>query len=68
VKQRVKIALAALLLGGGLPVLASSAISIAPVKTLKIERELSEEGRACITCHQQVSPARWPTGSTAATP
>jgi hypothetical protein len=29
--------------------LADSAISIAPVKTLKIDRGLSVEGKACIT-------------------
>ena len=33
--------------------LADPAISIAAVKTLKIDRGLSAEGKACITCHQQ---------------
>ena len=36
----------------------TSAGSLADVKTLKISRELSEEGKACITCHQQVSPGQ----------
>ena len=34
----------------------SAALSIAGVKTLKIERGLSAEGKACITCHQQTTP------------
>ena len=34
----------------------SSAISVAGVKTLKIDRGLSVEGKACITCHQQITP------------
>ena len=36
----------------------STAINVPGVKTLKIERGLSEEGRACITCHQQVTPGQ----------
>jgi hypothetical protein len=36
----------------------STAISVAGVKTLKIDRGLSEEGKACITCHQQTSPGQ----------
>ena len=34
----------------------SSGISLAGVKTLKIDRGLSEDGKACITCHQQTTP------------
>ena len=41
------------------PALADTALSIAPVKTLKVNRDLTEEGRACITCHQQVSPGQY---------
>ena len=36
----------------------SSAISVAAVKTLKIDRGLTEEGKACITCHQQTTPGQ----------
>ena len=36
----------------------SSAISVANAKTLKIERGMTEEGRACITCHQQTTPGQ----------
>ncbi len=36
----------------------STALSIAGVKTLKIERGLSAEGKACITCHQQTTPGQ----------
>ena len=36
----------------------STAMSVAGVKTLKIDRGLSEEGRACITCHQQTPPGQ----------
>ena len=36
----------------------STALDVARVKTLKIERNLTEEGRACITCHQQTTPGQ----------
>jgi hydroxylamine dehydrogenase len=34
----------------------SNALSLANVKTLKIDRGITEEGKACITCHQQTTP------------
>lgn len=42
----------------GAPALAAdtSPGSLAAVKTLKVDRGLSEEGKACISCHQQISP------------
>ena len=36
----------------------TSAGSLAAAKTLKIDRRLSADGKACITCHQQVSPGQ----------
>ena len=36
----------------------STAISVPTVKTLKIDRGLSEDGKACITCHQNVTPGQ----------
>ena len=36
----------------------STAISVATVKTLKIDRGLSADGKACITCHQNVTPGQ----------
>ena len=36
----------------------STAISVASVKTLKIDRGLSEDGKACITCHQKTTPGQ----------
>lgn len=36
----------------------TTALDIASVKTLKIERSMTEEGRACITCHQQTTPGQ----------
>ena len=51
--------LGALLFSLGVQVSAeSTAMNVATVKTLKIDRGLSEEGRACITCHQQTTPGQ----------
>ena len=36
----------------------STALNVASAKTLKIDRGLSEDGRACITCHQQTTPGQ----------
>jgi hypothetical protein len=36
----------------------STAMNVAGARTLKIDRGLSEEGRACITCHQQITPGQ----------
>ena len=36
----------------------SSAIDVANAKILKIERGMTEEGRACISCHQQTTPGQ----------
>ena len=57
-KRFFQVGLGAVLLGLATLSLADTALSIAPVKTLKINRDLSEEGKACITCHQQVSPGQ----------
>ena len=57
-KRLTHCALAAVLCCAVALSLADTAISIAPVKTLQINRDLSEEGKACITCHQQVSPGQ----------
>lgn len=57
-KRFLKFGLAVAMLGVATLSLADTSMSIAPVKTLKINRDLSEEGKACITCHQQVSPGQ----------
>ncbi len=49
---------AALLALGSLAMASTSPGSLATARTLKIDRNLSEEGKACITCHQQVSPGQ----------
>ena len=57
-KRLIQVGLSVAMLGVAALSLADTAISIAQVKTLKINRDLSEEGKACITCHQQVSPGQ----------
>ncbi|MEH6571116.1 MAG: multiheme c-type cytochrome, partial [Halioglobus sp.] len=46
------------LCASGLLFAGTSAGSLATVKTLKIDRGLSAEGKACITCHQQNTPGQ----------
>ena len=50
-KRLIQSGLTTVLLAAAAVSLADTAISIAPVKTLRIDRELSPEGKACITCH-----------------
>ena len=58
-RRLLRFCLPLLLLSASPLVLAeSTALSIAGVKTLKIERGLSAEGKACITCHQQITPGQ----------
>jgi hypothetical protein len=49
IKSLVRTVVAVLTMSLSALSLADSAISIAPVKTLKIDRGLSVEGKACIT-------------------
>ncbi len=58
-KSSLKIVLASLLLLASPWLLANtSAGSMAAVKTLKIDRGLSEEGKACIDCHKENTPGQ----------
>jgi hydroxylamine dehydrogenase len=58
--KRVLHNLAALLLLLASPLLLAetSAGSLANVKTLKVDRGLSADGKACITCHQNTTPGQ----------
>ena len=56
IRRLLMVASAALLLIAA-PLLAqTSAGSLAQVKTLKVDRGLSEQGKSCITCHSQETP------------
>ena len=57
-KRLIQGGLATFVLAAAALSLADTAISVAPVKTLRIDRDLSVEGKACITCHQQVTPGQ----------
>jgi hydroxylamine dehydrogenase len=57
-KILMKLGLCAMVASVAAAALGETALSIAPVKTLQIDRNLTAAGKACITCHQERTPGQ----------
>ncbi len=53
-----RFALVMLLAGSAVASASTSSGSLAAVKTLQVDRHLSEDGKACISCHRDVTPGQ----------